>query len=235
MLYRIYRFILLLLIFAVYLKISSVFSQGAKNKFLQFRDFAAGMNPNGLYFVDEPGESGVEGNPYIFAKFIPSVLITIDSNKYRLDQTNISLISNNFEIIHNNQSFLFDKKLVERIDFQLNNTEMLSLQYLAVLDKYGQVLYSDRIKLLKTYTLDIKKADYRADLNVGSKTASYKTKTMYYLLNADNVTFPFDSRKDAKIFLLNNFPHLRAKDVLKKLFYKNESDLLEAVKAINEL
>jgi hypothetical protein len=223
----------LILFFILIINASLTFSQGANNKFLQLRDFSGGINPNGTFFVDRVDKNGVEGNPYLFEKFIPSVLVTKDSSKYYLNQTNISLISNNFEIVNNNQSFFFNNDLVSRIEFEYDKGKSVSMEYIPALGIYAQVIFSGEINLIKTFVLDIKEPDYRADLNVGSKKATFKTKHQYYLVTSDKSAFSFDSRKDAKSFLSIKYPEVQIKKILKQLSFKKEIDLINATEVIN--
>ncbi|WMN07492.1 hypothetical protein QYS48_28935 [Marivirga arenosa] len=207
----------------------------ASHKFLQLRDFTGGVKPNATYFVDRIKYDGVKGTPYMFEEFLPSILLTTDSGDYYLEQTNINLLSKNFEILDKRQAFTFDNNQILLIDFKLKNRTSVKVRYISMLNEYVEILFDDDIKLLLAYDLEIKEPDYRPDLNIGSKLTTYNKEKFYYIWNGKTEFSPINNKRDAKKYLKENYPNKNVKMMLKPHSFKTQSDLIKLVEDINSL
>jgi hypothetical protein len=213
----------------------ALLSQGSNNKFLQLRDFSTGgIDANEFFFVDK-SDSKMAGSPYIFDTYIASTLVTKDSAKYYAKATNINLVTNNYELINNGQYFTHKRQLIQYVEFQYDKDSIVVVHYFDNLDKFGILLSPNDLKLVKIFELSVKEPDYRADLNVGSKSPTYRVKDNYYVITPDGRSFLFSSKKDVKVYISSIHSTINAKGLLKGFSFRTESDLIEIVSILNKL
>lgn len=200
---------------------NSLQKQAALNRIhsgLSSSDIVNGVAPTG---------GDIIGSPYLYDAYLPGeIKLDYQENPIKSDKIKLHLFANYIELIRDGKEFVVDGVKVNSLilgDSYYINADNFSNKSEPVVG-FFKILTEGKASLHAYYYINVKKPDYNAALDVGSKDYELLKKTEYYL-NVNNKMIRINNKKDIYALFENDKSPIKDYIRAERINFSDESDL----------
>lgn len=201
------------------------------------------MKPYGVSVVKPYVVEGIKGTPFLYEEYYPAT-IYIKSKSIRLDSVRLNLLNNSIEFVSNGKAKAISGTKLDKIIIHvyglkdgkvIYNGSCFKIENTISTGFYELLGETSRFKVLSKHSAKMKKPQYVAVLDAGSRKPEIKQISNNYILSDSTTLYNAKNKK----MILSNFPNHESE--LKKFIstenisLKETQDLLRLLKYYEEI